>query len=104
MREIVGNALGFDQPPTPDELTASMAGFSLRPLLDQDLNAPMLVINGADDVHVPQHDTLVFQDRRDTVAELIPDTGHCATTKLPQAMGTIGGWLKQTLASTVGSR
>lgn len=32
----------------------------------------MLVINGADDVHVPQHDTLVFEGRRDTVVELIP--------------------------------
>jgi esterase FrsA len=93
---IVGNALGFDQPPTSDELAAGRAGFSLRPLLDQDLNAPMLIINGADDVHVPQHDTLVFQGRRDTAVELIPDTGHCATSKLPQAMNTIASWLEPT--------
>ena len=45
----------------------------------------MLVINGADDVHVPQHDTLVFQGRRDTFVDLIPDAGHCAPTKLPYA-------------------
>jgi esterase FrsA len=100
MAGIVGNALGFAQPPSQEELDARRAGFSLRPMLDQDLNAPMLVINGADDVHVPQHDTLVFQGRRDTVVELIPDTGHCATSKLPQAMNTIASWLEHTLAAT----
>jgi esterase FrsA len=26
----------------------------------------MLVINGADDVHIPQPDSLVFEGRRDT--------------------------------------
>ena len=92
MDGIVGNALGFDRPPTPEELVARFPEFSLRPLLDQDSNAPMLVINGADDVHVPQHDTLVFQGRRDTVVELLPDTGHCAVTKLPEVFSTIAGW------------
>jgi esterase FrsA len=99
MAGIVGNALGFDQPPSQEELAARRAGFSLRPLLDQGLNSPMLVINGADDVHVPAHDTLVFQDRRDTVVELIPDTGHCASSQLPQTMATITGWLEHTLAT-----
>ncbi|GAA3846120.1 hypothetical protein GCM10022403_092370 [Streptomyces coacervatus] len=33
----------------------------------------MLVINGADDVHVPRHDTLVFDGRRDTELRLQPD-------------------------------
>lgn len=100
MDGIVGNALGFDQPPSRSELAEHFADFSLRPLLDQDRNAPMLVINGADDVHVPRHDTLVFQGRRDTVVELIPDTGHCATSKLPQAMATIAAWLGRTLTAT----
>jgi esterase FrsA len=100
MDGIVGNALGFDETPKPDQLPALFAEFSLRPLLDQDSNAPMLVINGADDVHVPQHDTLVFQGRRDTVVELIPDTGHCAVTKLPEVFSTIVGWLGRNLTAT----
>ena len=99
MAGIVGNAMGFDHPPSLEELFECRKRFSLRPLLDQDLNAPMLVINGADDVHVPQHDTLVFQGRRDTVVELIPGTGHCASSKLPQATATIAGWLEQTTAA-----
>ncbi|SEP19929.1 alpha/beta hydrolase family protein [Amycolatopsis saalfeldensis] len=101
MAGIVGNAMGFEQEPTLEELAERRRGFSLRPLLDQDVNAPMLVINGADDVHVPQHDTLVFEGRRDTTVELIPDTGHCAASKLPQAMATVAGWLKQALTGVV---
>ena len=101
MAGIVGNAMGFDQPPSIEELSARFPDFTLRPLLDQDTNAPMLVINGADDVHVPQHDTLVFQGRRDTVVELIPDAPHCATTKLPEVFSTILGWLSRTLAVAV---
>ncbi|WP_089106406.1 alpha/beta hydrolase family protein [Streptomyces hyaluromycini] len=100
MDGIVGNAMGFDAPPTPGELAVGRAEFSLRPLLDQDRNGPMLVVNGADDVHVPQHDTLVFQGRRDTVVNLVPDTGHCAVSKLPEVFPTIIGWLDRTLTAT----
>jgi esterase FrsA len=97
MDGIIGNALGFDQRPSAEELAARFGAFSLRPLLDQDTNTPMLVLNGADDVHVPQHDTVVFQGRRDTEVHLIPDTGHCATTKLPEALGLMFSWLQRTL-------
>ncbi|MGX9890999.1 alpha/beta hydrolase [Streptomyces sp. NPDC002276] len=100
MDGILGNAMGFDALPTPEQLVAGRAEFSLRPLLDQDRNSPMLVVNGADDVHVPQHDTLVFQGRRDTVVNLVPDTGHCAVSKLPEVFPTIIGWLDRALAAT----
>ena len=63
----------------------------------------MLVINGANDVHVPQHDTLVFQGRRDTVVDLIPDAGHCAPTKLPYVMATIADWLTRPVDSPLGT-
>jgi esterase FrsA len=98
MAGIVGNALGFDREPSIDEMSARFDGFSLRNLLDDDANAPMLVINGADDVHVPQHDTLVFQGRRDTEVHLIAGTGHCATTKLPEVLPLMFGWFERTLA------
>jgi len=101
MDGIVGNALGFDHRPSTEQLVATIDTFSLRPLLDQDINAPMLVLNGADDVHVPQHDTLVFQGRRNTEVHLMPDTGHCATSKLPEAVGLMFSWLQETL-ETVG--
>jgi esterase FrsA len=97
MDGIIGNALGFDRRPSAEELAARFGAFSLRPLLDQDTNTPMLVVNGADDVHVPRHDTVVFEGRRDTEVHLIPDTGHCATTKLPEAIGLMFGWLQRTL-------
>ncbi|MUL47071.1 alpha/beta hydrolase [Mycobacterium sp. CBMA293] len=98
MAGIVGNALGFDQQPSTEDLATRLATFSLRPLLDQDGNAPMLVINGADDVHVPQADTLVFEGRRDTVVHLLRDTGHCAVTKLDEVVPVILAWLGVQLA------
>ena len=103
MDGIVGNALGFDHRPSAEELGATIGAFSLRPLLDQDANAPMLVLNGTDDVHVPQHDTLVFRGRRDTEVHLIPDTGHCATSKLPEAVGLMFSWLQRRL-ETLGAK
>ncbi|MGA5822461.1 hypothetical protein ACPC54_31930 [Kitasatospora sp. NPDC094028] len=57
----------------------------------------MLVVNGEDDVHVPQHDTLVFAERRATRMELIRDTGHCAVSRLDVAMGRIVPWLELAL-------
>ncbi|MFD9686275.1 alpha/beta fold hydrolase [Kitasatospora sp. NPDC059088] len=97
MDGIVGNALGFDAMPGPTAREDAFAAFDLRPLLDRDANGPMLVVNGADDVHVPQHDTLVFTGRRDTRVELVPDTGHCAISRFGEAMGLIVPWLRATL-------
>ncbi|MFD7596995.1 alpha/beta hydrolase [Kitasatospora sp. NPDC059812] len=98
MDGIVGNALGFDAAPSGAELENAFAAFDLRPLLDQDANGPMLVVNGTEDVHVPLDDTLVFKGRRDTRVELIPDTGHCAISRFGEAMAVIAPWLKDTLA------
>lgn len=98
MFDIVGNALGYDRRPELDEFIAAMASFSLRALLDQDRNGPMLVVNGADDVHVPIEDTLVFEGRRATSVHLIPGTGHCAATKSDEAFGIILNWLSEMLA------
>jgi len=58
----------------------------------------MLIINGADDVHVPQTDTLVFQGRPDTEVHLIPGTGHCAASKLLQVMQIVISWLPRPAA------
>jgi esterase FrsA len=67
----------------------------VRPLLDRDINPPMLVINGADDVHHPA----AFEGRRQTRAELLPDTGRCATTKPGEAVPAIAGWITERLPS-----
>ena len=58
----------------------------------------MLVINGADDVHVPEHDTLVFQHRPNTEVQLVPDTGHCAISKLGEVLPMIAAWITRQLA------
>ena len=93
MAGIVGNALGYDQIPSPDDLSTRLAAMSLRDLFGQGVNAPMLAINGADDVHVPQQDTLVFDGRRDCTARLIPGTGHCCAPERRKAIAIIIEWL-----------
>lgn len=97
MDGIVGNALGFDTAPSTAERERAFAAFDLRPLLDQDANGPMLVVNGTEDVHVPLEDTLVFEGRRDTRVELIQDTGHCAISRFGEAMAVITPWLEDKL-------
>ena len=93
MTDIVANALGFDHSPAGNEIAPLAPQLSLRPLLDQDVNAPMLVINGADDIHVPHHDTLVFEGRRDTRVDLLAHTGHCAMSRLGEVMPVIAKWI-----------
>jgi len=100
MADIAGNAFGFDHRPTSEETAQRGAEMSLRPLLDQATNAPMLVVNGADDVHVPQEDTLVFRGRSNTRVELLPDTGHCAASKLADVLPLTIDWLNETLSTT----
>jgi pimeloyl-ACP methyl ester carboxylesterase len=70
-----------------------------NPLLARTDNAPMLVINGANDYFVPKADMLVFQARPKTEVYLLPDIGHCAVlggpSKLPQVIDLITRWLPQ---------
>lgn len=94
---IVANAMGFDAPPTPEVLRDRMAAMNLGSLLAGAAQSPMLVLNGADDVHIPPADTLVFEGRRDTEVHLIPDTGHCAISKLPEALALIIPWVNRQL-------
>ncbi len=100
MADIVSNAFGFDRPPSAEEMAERRAGMALRGLLDQDTNSPMLVVNGAEDIHVPEADTLVFLDRRETRVELLADTGHCAISQLADVVPMMIGWLAETLSAT----
>ncbi len=97
MSDIVGNAMGFNRSPHPPELSEALSRLSLQPLLEQQTNAPMLVINGADDVHIPQQDTLIFEGRADTEVQLLSGTGHCAVTRLDEVIPKMIGWMAQHL-------
>jgi esterase FrsA len=59
MADIVGNAAGHAETPPAGEFAAGLPAFSLRRLLDQDHNAPMLV----------------FEGRRGTQVQLTPTPG-----------------------------
>jgi esterase FrsA len=70
MKDILGNAFGFTRQPEFTEIVKTAAGLSRAALLDRQENAPMLVINGADDYFVSQEDTLVFEGRPQTQGPL----------------------------------
>ncbi|WP_328602273.1 alpha/beta fold hydrolase [Nocardia terrae] len=97
MADIAGNAFGFTARPTFDDILSAAQPFNRESLLAQDTNCPMLIVNGADDVHVVRHDTLLFEGRRDTEVHLIPDTGHVAASKLPEAIALMSAWLRDHL-------
>jgi esterase FrsA len=93
MRDIIGNDMGFDRQPSVPEFVREAEKLARRDLLARPQNAPMLVINGADDYFVPQADTLLFKNRNRCEVHLIPGTGHCAFSKLPEVISTVMRWL-----------
>lgn len=93
--DILGNDMGFDHQPSVDELLAATQTLSRRGLLARTDNAPTLVVNGADDPLIPLFDTLVFEGRPKTEVHLLPDTGHCAVSKLPEMMDVTVDWLSR---------
>jgi esterase FrsA len=94
MHDILGNAMHWDHSPTFDELRAGLGQLDRKNLLAQQINSPMLVVNGADDYFVPQSDTLVFGGRPHTEVHLIEGTGHCAMSKAPEVVPKIIAWLR----------
>jgi esterase FrsA len=97
MHDILGNAMGWDHSPSLAELSAGLEQLARRDLLERDVNSPMLVVNGADDVFIPQSDTLVFEGRSDTEVHLIEGTGHVAMSKAPEVVPMIIGWVRSHL-------
>ena len=80
--------------PTDEAFNEAASGLSRRALLLESSNAPMLVINGADDYFLPQSDILVFNGRPQTEVRLISGTDHCAMSKLYEALPVMIAWLR----------
>jgi esterase FrsA len=99
MADIGANAYGFTSRPPAGQLVSAGRSFDRAALLEADGNAPMLVVNGADDVHVVRADTEVFRGRRDTEVWLVPGTGHVAASKLPEVVPAMIEWLGKRLSS-----
>ncbi len=99
MPDIIANDMGFNRPPSPSEFAQTIGAFSRHALLERATNAPMLVINGADDYFVPHEDTRIFEGRAGTDIHLIEGTGHCAFSKLPNVLALMVPWLAKHIAS-----
>ncbi|HEX3743318.1 MAG TPA: alpha/beta fold hydrolase [Bryobacteraceae bacterium] len=101
MMDIIGNDMGFDHRPSDAEFLAAASKLARRDLLARPENSPMLIINGADDYFVPQRDTLLFEERKNCEVHLIPGTGHCAFSKLPEVMAIVMRWLPAQLGPSI---
>ena len=98
MAGILGNALGLSEEPSPAAISREMAALSLHDLVTADAGkVPVLAIDGANDMIVPQHDVLLFARRRGSTTHLIPDAGHCAAGRRPEANEVITQWLADRL-------
>jgi esterase FrsA len=97
MKDIFGNAAGFTQVPTIEQITAVSGSFALGDLLGKDTNCPMFVINGDKDVHVPLADTQLFQGRPDTTVHVIAGGTHCAFNKVADVIAANTTWLTSAL-------
>jgi esterase FrsA len=97
MKDIFGNAAGFTQVPTAEQMTRVGAGFAMGDLLAKGTNCPMFVINGDKDVHVPVSDTLLFEGRSNTDVQLIPGAGHCAFDRVGDVIAANTAWLATAL-------
>lgn len=95
--DILGNAFGLDRAPTTAEHVDGIGHLSRHGPLAGTTNAPMLIINGADDYNVPQADALVFCGRPNTEVHLIEGTGHCAVSEFPEVIPTIADWIQTAL-------
>jgi esterase FrsA len=101
MHDILGNAMHWDRSPTLTELSEHMQKLSRRDLLAQPQppGSMLLVVNGAEDVFIPQTDTLMFEGRPGTEVHLIPGTGHVAMSKAPEVVPMMIGWLRRQFVS-----
>lgn len=102
MAGIIGNDMHYDRQPSLEDFVAGMQQFSRRTLLNQTDNAPMLIMNGADDYFVPLSDTLAFAGRAGTDVHVLGDCGHCALlsgnggkSRLPDVIALISAWLPE---------
>lgn len=94
MDGIMFNAIGrwTSSPDSIDVLTDAVSMFNLKYLLDDDINCPMLVINGDSDLHVSIKDMKEFEGRRDTEVVFFPNTGHCCDAH-PDSVKIMIKWL-----------
>jgi esterase FrsA len=97
MKDIVGNALGYTEVPTSEQVGQDLAPFAMGDLFAKQSNCPMFVINGDQDAYIPTSDTKIFEGRPNTEVQIIPGGTHCAFNKLDQVLDATNKWLTTAL-------
>ncbi|GAB3968187.1 hypothetical protein GCM10029978_037150 [Actinoallomurus acanthiterrae] len=98
MAGIVGNAMGLDALPAPDEVPKLLERFSLRRLAERPGTTPLLAANGAHDQYIPRGDTTGLARRPHTTVWIVRDATHCAPEHFRPLVVAAWGWLLARLA------
>lgn len=107
MPGIIANTLGLPGMPEDAAMANFMRPFSLQAqgLLERQICAPMLVINGEHDQYIPQQDSMVLARYARNKIWLMRGMTHCAAEGLVRILPAIVAWLRvQLLGNTVGAR
>ena len=59
--------------------------------------APLILINGDNDPYIPKTDVTKFDGIPNIETRIIPNSGHCAASKIGEVMPWVIGWLKEKL-------
>lgn len=96
MTGIVAHALGMTQMPNPAEAEVLLTRFSLKSqgLLDVANGAPLLAMNGENDVYIPREEISVFKKIQNAEAMLFEDASHCFPEKMARVMPFMVAWLR----------
>jgi esterase FrsA len=97
MKDIVGNALGYTEVPTSEQVAQDLAPFAMGDLFAKQSNCPMFVINGDKDAYIPLSDTTIFEGRPNTEVQLVPGAGHCAFDQLDKVLDATNKWISTAL-------
>jgi esterase FrsA len=98
MSGILAHALRLPAMPTLRDAVRLLPQFSLYHALagaEGHLAAPLLVINGADDVYIPPADVEVFRPFDAATVWLVENAGHCAFERFRDVRERIVTWLHE---------
>jgi esterase FrsA len=99
MRGILPYAFKLDGVVPDAVLLNKLKAFSLEQLglMKNIQTAPLILINGDNDPYIPKSDVTKFEGIANIETKIIPNSGHCASTKIGEVMPWVIGWLKEKL-------
>jgi len=99
MRGILPYAFKLDGVVDDTVLLNKLKPFALEKLgMMKNINtAPLILFNGDSDPYIPKTDITKFEGIPNIETKIVPNSSHCASTKMGEVMPWVIGWLKEKL-------